>query len=97
MVCNDENCLPPSSDELEFSISPSAKAKTLIEAAVKEETKIIAIDSSSTEAKEKTEQIVTAEAVKMPQAAFKKNEPKTASRSLWTIFYCPFSQDLQPC
>lgn len=101
MVCNDENCLPPSSDELEFTIGPSAKAKTLIEAAVKEETKKETIDSSVTEIKEKTEEIVPAEVAKMPQKEIKKSEPKTESRSLWTIFllsfFSGFAALLTPC
>ncbi|WP_433778852.1 cytochrome c biogenesis protein CcdA [Flavobacterium anhuiense] len=101
MVCNDENCLPPSSDELEFTISPSAKAKTLIEAAVKEEIKTETIDSSVTEIKEKSEEVVPAEIVKTPQKEIKKSEPKTQSRSLWTIFllsfFSGFAALLTPC
>ncbi|WP_281633474.1 protein-disulfide reductase DsbD family protein [Flavobacterium luteolum] len=101
MVCNDENCLPPSSDELEFAVSHSAKAKTLIEAAEKEETKTAVIDSSVSEIKEKTEEIVPAEAVKTPQKEIQKREPKTESRSLWTIFllsfFSGFAALLTPC
>ncbi|WP_343707364.1 cytochrome c biogenesis protein CcdA [Flavobacterium sp.] len=100
MVCNDENCLPPSSDELEFTVSPSTKAKTLIEAAVKEETKTVAIDSSIIEVKEKTE-VVPAEIVKTPQKEIRKREPKTQSRSLWMIFllsfFSGFAALLTPC
>ena len=101
MVCNDENCLPPSSDELEFAVSPSAKAKTLIETAAKTEAKTVEIDSSVTEIKEKTEEVLAAEAVKMPQKEIKKREPKTESRSLWTIFllsfFSGFAALLTPC
>ncbi|MGE8342575.1 MAG: cytochrome c biogenesis protein CcdA [Flavobacterium sp.] len=101
MVCNDENCLPPSSDELEFAVSPSAKAKTLIETAAKTEAKTVEIDSSVTEIKEKTEEVLAAEAVKMPQKEIKKGEPKTESRSLWTIFllsfFSGFAALLTPC
>ncbi|TDX12389.1 protein-disulfide reductase DsbD family protein [Flavobacterium sp. S87F.05.LMB.W.Kidney.N] len=100
MVCNDENCLPPSSDELEFNISPSAKAKTLIETTVKENNKPIVFDSSVLELKEKAS-IVSKEIVETPKAAVKKIQPKTASRSLWTIFllsfFSGFAALLTPC
>jgi len=100
MVCNDENCLPPSSDELEFTIIPSAKAKTLIETTVKENNKPIVVDSSVLELKEKAS-IVSKEIVETPKAAVKKIQPKTASRSLWTIFllsfFSGFAALLTPC
>ncbi|MFH6961943.1 cytochrome c biogenesis protein CcdA [Flavobacterium plurextorum] len=101
MVCNDENCLPPSSDELEFTVSPSAKAKTLIEAALKTETKIEVTEPAVVEVKEKTEKLIAATIVKTPQKEIKKNEPKTVSRSLWTIFllsfFSGFAALLTPC
>jgi len=101
MVCNDENCLPPSSDELEFTVSPSAKAKTLIETAIKTEDKAIEKDASVIEANEKTKDIIATEIVKAPQKEIKKREPKTESRSLWTIFllsfFSGFAALLTPC
>lgn len=101
MVCNDQNCLPPGSDELEFAVSPSAKAKTLIETIAKTENKAVEIDSSLTAIKEKTEEIVPPEVLKTPQIEIKKSEPKTESRSLWTIFllsfFSGFAALLTPC
>jgi thiol:disulfide interchange protein len=101
MVCNDENCLPPSSDELEFVMSPSAKAKTLIETAAKTEAKTVEIDSSVTEIKEKTEEVLPAEITKTSQKEIRKREPKTESRTLWTIFllsfFSGFAALLTPC
>jgi thiol:disulfide interchange protein DsbD len=101
MVCNDENCLPPSSDELEFTVSPSAKAKTLIEIAIKTEDKAIEKDASVIEANEKTKDIIATEIVKAPQKEIKKRELKTESRSLCTIFllsfFSGFAALLTPC
>ncbi|WJS94646.1 protein-disulfide reductase DsbD family protein [Flavobacterium johnsoniae] len=101
MVCNDENCLPPGTDELEFNIVPSAKAKTLIESAVNTETKIEEVDSSGTVLQEKKAEIVLSKIVKTPQKVFKKQNPETASRSLWTIFilsfFSGFAALLTPC
>ncbi|CAM3452655.1 protein-disulfide reductase DsbD family protein [Flavobacterium chungbukense] len=101
MVCNDENCLPPGTDELEFSVVPSAKAKILIESAVKTETKIEEVDSSGTDLQEKKAEIVPLEIVKTPQKVLKKQNPETASRSLWTIFllsfFSGFAALLTPC
>lgn len=101
MVCNDENCLPPGTDELEFSVFPSAKAKTLIESAVKTETKIEEIDSPKTTLQEKTAEIVPSETVKTPHKELKKQKSKIESRSLWTIFllsfFSGFAALLTPC
>ncbi|MHC0447548.1 cytochrome c biogenesis protein CcdA [Flavobacterium sp. 3-218] len=101
MVCNDENCLPPSSDELEFMISPSAKAKTLIETAVKEENKTVEIDSAIIETKPQKAAIVPVEAVKTPKKELKKAKSETESKSLWTIFllsfFSGFAALLTPC
>ncbi|GAA6769790.1 hypothetical protein AAGS39_05280 [Flavobacterium sp. CGRL2] len=85
MVCNDENCLPPSSDELEFNISPSAKAKTLIETTVKENNKPIVVDSSVLELKEKAS-IVSKEIVETPKAAVKKNPAQNSIKKLVDYF-----------
>ena len=101
MVCNDENCLPPSSDELEFTVSPSAKAVTLIESDAKKEIKTAEIDSSATVVKEKTEEIIQTEAEKTPKKELKKQQPETESRSLWSIFllsfFSGFAALLTPC
>jgi thiol:disulfide interchange protein len=101
MVCNDENCLPPSSDELEFAVSPSAKAITLIESNVKKEIKATEIDSSVSDVKEKTEEIIQTEIVKTPRKELKKQQPETESRSLWSIFllsfFSGFAALLTPC
>ena len=101
MVCNDENCLPPSSDELEFTVSPSAKAKTLIEDAIKEEIIKTEIDSAVAEVKVQAAEIVPAEAVYTPKKELKKEKPQTKSRSLWTIFllsfFSGFAALLTPC
>lgn len=101
MVCNDENCLPPGTDELEFSVVPSAKAKILIESAVKTETKIEEVDSSGTALREKKVEIVPSEIVKTPHKELKKKQPETESRSLWTIFllsfFSGFAALLTPC
>lgn len=101
MVCNDENCLPPSSDELEFTVSPSAKAVTLIESDAKKEIKTAEIDSSATVVKEKTEEIIQTEAEKTPKKELKKQQPETESRSLRSIFllsfFSGFAALLTPC
>lgn len=101
MVCNDENCLPPGTDELEFSVVPSAKAKTLIESAVKQEIKVEEMDSSVTISQEKTTDIAPVTIVKTPQKELKKAKPETESRSLWTIFllsfFSGFAALLTPC
>ncbi|OXB02253.1 thiol:disulfide interchange protein [Flavobacterium oncorhynchi] len=101
MVCNDENCLPPSSDELEFTVSPSAKAVTLIESDAKKEIKTAEIDSSATVVKEKTEEIIQTEAEKTPKKELKKQQHETESRSLWSIFllsfFSGFAALLTPC
>ena len=101
MVCNDENCLPPSSDELEFTVSPSAKAVTLIESDAKKEIKTAEIDSSATVVKEKTEEIIQTEAEKTPKKELKKQQSEMESRSLWSIFllsfFSGFAALLTPC
>ncbi|MBO9583974.1 MAG: thioredoxin family protein [Flavobacterium sp.] len=101
MVCNDENCLPPSSDELEFTVTPSAKAKTLIEATAKEEIRTEKIDSAVTEVSEKAAEIVSAEVVKTPKKEPKRAKSETEIRSLWTIFllsfFSGFAALLTPC
>ena len=101
MVCNDENCLPPSSDELEFTVSPSAKAVTLIESDAKKEIKTAEIDSSATVVKEKTEEIIQTEVEKTPKKELKKQQSETESRSLWSIFllsfFSGFAALLTPC
>ena len=101
MVCNDENCLPPSSDELEFFVSPSAKAVALIESDAKKEIKTAEIDSSATVVKEKTEEIIQTEAEKTPKKEPKKQQSETESRSLWSIFllsfFSGFAALLTPC
>ena len=101
MVCNDENCLPPSSDELEFTVSPSVKAVTLIESDAKKEIKTAEIDSSATVVKEKTEEIIQTEAEKTPKKEPKKQQSETESRSLWSIFllsfFSGFAALLTPC
>lgn len=101
MVCNDENCLPPSSDELEFTVSPSAKAKALIESAVKTETAIESLDSAVIDVKQQKASIIPSEIVKSPKKELKKIAPKTESRSLWTIFllsfFSGFAALLTPC
>ncbi|AWK07067.1 thiol:disulfide interchange protein [Flavobacterium crocinum] len=101
MVCNDENCLPPSSDELEFNLSPSAKAKTLIETAVKEEIEVKTIDTSAVAPKEEMSENVSVQTVETPKEVIKTVKPETKSRSLWTIFILSFLSGfaalLTPC
>lgn len=100
MVCNDENCLPPSSDELEFNISPSAKATTLVETVVKEENKTLTLEPVNS-SNEKVSKDVSAKMVETPKETVKKTHRKTESRSLWTIFilsfFSGFAALLTPC
>ncbi|MBE8726849.1 protein-disulfide reductase DsbD family protein [Flavobacterium hungaricum] len=98
MVCNDENCLPPSSDELEFAVIPSAKAKTLVENTLQTEAEIT--DTKPLESEIKTKKGKVAAIVKKPRKVFQKTKP-TASRNLGTIFllsfFSGFAALLTPC
>ncbi|GAA3774091.1 thioredoxin family protein [Flavobacterium ginsengiterrae] len=89
MVCDDSNCLPPSTEELTFKISSEKKL------AAAEETPIVKKDSSIAEQKSVVE---TKETTPKTEAASNK---KTESRGLLSIFIIAFLSGfaalLTPC
>jgi thiol:disulfide interchange protein len=104
MVCNDENCLPPTNDELEFNVNPTA-AKTANKVVVNEvkvevEDEMIKIDSS-TLSEIKADTLSTKKAVLPVKTIAKKKLKKEELDSLWTIFilsfFSGFAALLTPC
>ncbi|MEN2413631.1 protein-disulfide reductase DsbD family protein [Flavobacterium mesophilum] len=100
MVCNDENCLPPSYDELEFSVNPTvSKIATKEIAPVEVVEEKIRTDSASTEVK--TEIGVQEKTVLPAKKVVHKKLNKAELDSLWTIFilsfFSGFAALLTPC
>ncbi|OOG69828.1 thioredoxin family protein [Flavobacterium sp. A45] len=101
MVCNDENCLPPTYDELEFKVNPATviAAKKI---AGKAPAGIVLPDSVDVKV-ESIQAVVIAPAKEIVPA---KTEPVKSidisdSKSLWTIFilsfFSGFAALLTPC
>ncbi len=110
MVCNDQNCLPPGYDDLQFDVIPVAvpiSTKTAVKVVIPEkivtDTKVVidslvvteeAIPANRDVSKKETEKII--EEVEAENKASKSN-----SRSLWTIFilafFSGFAALLTPC
>ncbi|PXY45993.1 protein-disulfide reductase DsbD family protein [Flavobacterium hydrophilum] len=101
MVCNDENCLPPGSDELEFYVSRSAAIKSSVENISNTEQKTEENDTVVSDLKKKSTELVQTKSIKIPKQEVKKTEPSTASKSVWTIFilsfFSGFAALLTPC
>ncbi|WP_300977798.1 thioredoxin family protein [Flavobacterium sp.] len=101
MVCNDENCLPPTYDALEFTVNPFQSKAETVETDVAQSKNTILPDSVAI-----TESKVVASASKEPagkhvKQAVKKSESKENTKSLWTIFllsfFSGFAALLTPC
>ncbi|MBB4801572.1 thiol:disulfide interchange protein DsbD [Flavobacterium nitrogenifigens] len=99
MVCNDENCLPPTFDELEFTVKPFASEE---KNKVQNEHKSEAVPDLVVE--EKSDSVVSKSeeaTAKFVKPNIKKVVPKEKSRSLWTIFllsfFSGFAALLTPC
>ncbi|MDR6763675.1 thiol:disulfide interchange protein DsbD [Flavobacterium sp. 2755] len=92
MVCDDSNCLPPSTEELTFKLPKTQKP-----AEVQAETPLIKGDAIISENKT----ITVKTAVKKEVTAIVKPEPKTESRGLISIFIIAFLSGfaalLTPC
>jgi thiol:disulfide interchange protein DsbD len=101
MVCNDENCLPPTYDQLEFTVNPfDSKVKTE-DKAVQHFNKEILPDSVVTEEPEAVILSSKKTDIKQLKQHIKKVENNEQSRSLWTIFilsfFSGFAALLTPC
>lgn len=90
MVCNDENCLPPTYDDIQFNVIPTAAivAKEIVE---KVSTANVLADSVEVSKMEDSSVI----SAPTKEIVFEKNEPKkgkdiSKSKSLWTIFLLSF-------
>lgn len=101
MVCNDENCLPPTYDELEFKVSPAA-AITAKDIAQKAPAPIVLPDSVDMTMEDIPDTIITS----FKEVVYAKTEPVESkgisdSKSLWTIFilsfFSGFAALLTPC
>jgi len=105
MVCNDENCLPPTYDELVFSVSPIANAKTAVtEGTVKGAvSEVVKVDTTSAEksVEVETDATVVEKTILPVKPDVKKPLKKEESKSLWTIFilsfFSGFAALLTPC
>ncbi|MBK0368317.1 protein-disulfide reductase DsbD family protein [Flavobacterium agrisoli] len=112
MVCNDANCLPPTTDEIEFNVVPTTLQVQPKEIITKEvspnvETKELLPSDSSKNiiTKDHLEEEVSSELQKEEVTAAKeitKTKPfHEASKSLWTIFllsfFSGFAALLTPC
>lgn len=99
MVCNDENCLPPTYDELEFNVNPTIQPivdKTIPEAI----TEVGRIDSSAS-IEIKADTVSEKKPVLPIKTAAKKKLHQPKLDSLWTIFilsfFSGFAALLTPC
>ncbi|TDP02225.1 protein-disulfide reductase DsbD family protein [Flavobacterium sp. 245] len=101
MVCNDENCLPPSYDLLEFSVSPSASAVVAVEEVVPEITPNKILPDSTAVDEIKAEPIAVKEPMEAVKPAVLKKKNKAELDNLWTIFILSFFSGcaalLTPC
>lgn len=99
MVCNDENCLPPTYDELNFTVNPTEK-KIAEEKQTEVPAALIKIDSSNGKEIEEAG-ILPIEKLPHLKKASKKKFPKQNLDSLWTIFilsfFSGFAALLTPC
>ena len=95
MVCDDSNCLPPSSEELAFKIPNVTKVAVTEETAIAEND--TAVEKNDTSAVNETP-IVNEEDAQKPLVFL---DPKTSSKGLWSIFIISFLSGfaalLTPC
>ncbi|MRX68367.1 thiol:disulfide interchange protein DsbD [Flavobacterium resistens] len=101
MVCNDENCLPPSYDELEFDVNATISANAAI---VKEIAPVEVVEEIKTDsllAEVKAEIPVQEKTVLPTKPVVHKKLNKAELDSLWTIFilsfFSGFAALLTPC
>ncbi|KAF2509448.1 DUF255 domain-containing protein [Flavobacterium zhairuonense] len=101
MVCNDENCLPPSYDELEFSVSPSATTVASVEEIISEAKPEKILHDSTAVDKVQAEPTVVNKPITAVKPAITKKKNKAELDSLWTIFilsfFSGFAALLTPC
>ncbi|MTH15615.1 cytochrome c biogenesis protein CcdA [Flavobacterium sp. LC2016-01] len=101
MVCNDENCLPPSYDSLEFSVTPSASAVAAVEEIVPEITADKILPDSTAADEIQAEPIVIKESIAAVKPVLTKKKSKAELDNLWTIFilsfFSGFAALLTPC
>ncbi|MCD0472239.1 cytochrome c biogenesis protein CcdA [Flavobacterium sp. JAS] len=101
MVCNDENCLPPSTEEMEFNVSPNTSV--IAEKAVeKTATNIVVKDSIIVaETKETAQDEVHSKEIATLQKEFRKPHKSGDSKSFLGIFILAFLSGfaalLTPC
>lgn len=89
MVCDDSNCLPPTSEELTFKISSEKKAASVEETPIVKEDSVVSEEKTIVQTEEKV------------QGAVPDSPKKTESRGLLTIFILAFLSGfaalLTPC
>lgn len=100
MVCNDENCLPPTYQDLQFNVNPVATLAVNSTVAIP----AVAVDSAASltaSADEIIDTVSTTETAAPVKAVPEKGADKGNSRSLWTIFilsfFSGFAALLTPC
>ncbi|MBW1654997.1 protein-disulfide reductase DsbD family protein [Flavobacterium quisquiliarum] len=89
MVCDDSNCLPPTTEELAFKI-PAEKKTAVEETSVVEKDSVITEEVTLVKAVDKTEKMVTAETPK-------KNEKRGLLSIFIIAFLSGFAALLTPC
>lgn len=103
MVCNDENCLPPTYEDLQFNIVPVVTTIDSKKAVTKAPVTVVSADTVVTPTEEaKPEIIAVTPAEVMPvKIQTEKTSGKSDSKSLWTIFilsfFSGFAALLTPC
>ncbi|MDQ6470820.1 cytochrome c biogenesis protein CcdA [Flavobacterium sp. LHD-80] len=101
MVCNDENCLPPSYDSLEFSVSPSTATVAVVEETVIEATSEKIVSDSTAIDEVQAEPIAVKEPIVIAKPVITKKNNKAELDNLWTIFilsfFSGFAALLTPC
>ncbi len=101
MVCNDENCLPPSYDSLEFSVTPSASEVAVVEEIVSEKTRDKILPDSTAVDEVQEEPIVIKEPIATVKPSISKKKNKAELDNLWRIFilsfFSGFAALLTPC
>jgi thiol:disulfide interchange protein len=99
MVCNDENCLPPTYMDLEFKVTPVAATATK---EIVAKVKAVMVDTEVVSTKVGIDSIsISEKAVSPVKVEAEKKEDKSDSKSLWTIFilsfFSGFAALLTPC
>ncbi|PIF34242.1 thiol:disulfide interchange protein DsbD [Flavobacterium sp. 9] len=100
MVCNDENCLPPSTEEIEFSVKPTTE-KITEKADQKTEINAVSTDSAivSTTTDSLENKVLTKEIKEVKKEV--SNPIQKKSKSFWGIFIIAFLSGfaalLTPC